>query len=100
EDVDAKRQPAQDIIDELDGGALVAGVEDFEHANPRAIVDRRELIEPAATARDSLEELHVQLEPMTGLRLFIALPAFAVRTMILIRMYTFHLVSPEHASDG
>ena len=58
---------------------LIAGVVDLQDPHAGAIVDGRELIQPAVRPRDSLQELHVQLQPVTGLRLLIALPALAVR---------------------
>ena len=66
-DVHAKRQPPHDVVDELDGRALVARVVHLEHPNARAIVDGGELIEPLPGARNALEELHVQLQPVAWL---------------------------------
>ena len=77
--------------------ALVARVVDLQDANPGAIVDGRELIEPASRARDSLEELHVELQPVAGLRLLVALPALAVRLMLLIRRQPIHPVPLQDA---
>jgi hypothetical protein len=59
--VHAKRQPADDLVDELHGRALVARVDDLQDANPRAIVNGRELIQPSPRPRDALQELHVRL---------------------------------------
>ena len=42
---DAERQAAPDFVDEPDGRSLIAGVVDLEDPDPRAIVNRRELIE-------------------------------------------------------
>ena len=64
---DAERQAAADFVDELDGRPLIAGVIDLEDPDPRAIVNRRELIEASSSPRDLLEKLHVQLQPVTGL---------------------------------
>ena len=55
-DVDAERQPPEDVIDECDRRPLIAGVEDLQHANAGAIVDRRELVEPPARARQCARE--------------------------------------------
>jgi hypothetical protein len=76
--VDAERQAPEDVIDECDGGALMAGVVDLEHANAGSIVDRRELVEPPARARDAFEKRDVDLEAMPGLRLLVARPAVRV----------------------
>ena len=51
--VHAKWQPADDLVDELHGRALVARVVDLQDANPRAIVDGRELIQSASCPRDA-----------------------------------------------
>jgi hypothetical protein len=60
--VDAEGQSPEDVIDEGDGHPLIAGVVDFQHANAGAFVDRRELVEPPAGARNPLKKLDVDLE--------------------------------------
>ena len=60
-DVHAEREPTNDFIDELRGRALIAGIVDLEDANPRAIVDGRELVQPLLGARDSFQKLHIHL---------------------------------------
>ena len=55
-DVDAEGQAAEDVVDECDRRALIAGVEDFQHANAGAIVDGGELVEPPARARQCARE--------------------------------------------
>src|SRR5262249_32455983 len=72
-------------------------VVDLQDANPGAIVDRRELIQPAARARDPLEKLHVQLQSVTGLGLLVALPALAARLVLLIRRETRHAMPRQDA---
>jgi len=76
-DLDAKGQPAAHFVDEPDSRALIAGVIDLEHADPGAVVDGRELIQPRARARDTLEEFHIDLHPMAsgGCRRAECLPA-------------------------
>ena len=81
---DAERQAAPDFVDELDGRPLIAGVVDLEDPEPRAIVNRRELIEASPSPWDPLEKLHVQLQAVAGLGLLVALPAGRVRSMFLI----------------
>ena len=78
--VDAERQPPEDVIDEGDGRPLIAGVVDLQHADPCAIVDGRELVEPPACAGDPLEKLDVDLQPMPRLRLLVPRPAVRVVT--------------------
>jgi len=75
---DPEREPPAHIVEEADGCALIAGVEDLQHPNARAVIDRGELTEglPALQAR---ERLHVHLHAMIKLRLFISLPALLVR---------------------
>ena len=80
-DVDAEWQPTQDLVDEPDGRPLVAGVVDFEDANAGAVVNGGELIQPLLGTRNALEELHIQLQAMTWLRLFIARPVRPMRPM-------------------
>ena len=91
-DVHAERQPPQDVVDEADRRALVAGVVDLEHANARAVVDGRELIEALSGARDPLEELHVHLQAVARLRLLVSLPALPVRPVLLIGRQPVHAV--------
>src|SRR6266851_7096432 len=81
---DPERQAAPDFGNELDGRSLIAGVVDLEDPDPRAIVNRRELIEAGPGPWDPLEKLHVELQPMAGLGLLVALPAGRVRPMFLI----------------
>src|SRR5215208_5350973 len=85
DDVDAEREPAHDFVEKASGRPLVARVEHLQDADPRAVIDRRELIQPLASAGDSLEELHVHLQAMAGLGLLVALPALLVRPVLLIR---------------
>jgi hypothetical protein len=47
--------------------------------------------------RSPLWELHVELEPVTGLGLLVALPALAVRLALLIRWEPRHAVPRQHA---
>ena len=83
-DVDAERQPTQDLVDELDGRPLIAGVVDLEHANAGAVVNGGELIQSLLGAGNTLEELHIQLQAKARLLLFIARPARLMWPMLLI----------------
>lgn len=73
DDKHTKRQPLDDLIDKPDRRSLIAGTVDFKHPNTRAVVDGGELIQPPCGARDSLEELNIQLQTMDWLRLLIPL---------------------------
>jgi hypothetical protein len=44
-----------DLVDEVDGSGLGAGVVDLEDANPGAVINRREWIEPLARARNAFQ---------------------------------------------
>jgi hypothetical protein len=99
DDVHAKGQPPKHVVHELNGRALGARVKHFEDAHPRAVIDRGELVQPAARAWDALEELDVDLQPMAGLRFFVPLPAFAVGAMLLIRRQPRHPASRQDAVD-
>ena len=98
-DMYAKWQTAQYLVDELDGSALGAGVEDLEDSNPRAIVNRRELEQSPAGTWNSLKELHIYLQAMPWDELLVALPASAIRAMLLIGRQTIHPVSRQNAMD-
>jgi len=95
--VHAERQSAQHLVDENDGRTLIARIMDLQDSNPGAIIDRRELIEPTSRPRDSLQELYVDLQAVTGLGLLIPLPAFAVRLMLLICGQSIHPMPREDA---
>jgi hypothetical protein len=57
-----------------------AAVVDLEHPNAGAIVDGRELVEAPPAARDAFEKLDVDLQPIAGLGILVALPALLVGT--------------------
>jgi hypothetical protein len=85
------------FLDEPHGRALIAGVVDLENADPGAVIDRCELIQAPARARNPLEELHVQLQPVPRLRLLVTLPACAVRPVLLIGREPRHAVPRQDA---
>src|SRR6478672_11154781 len=74
----AKWEPSPDVVNEANRGALIARIKDLQDANPRAVIDRGELVEPFTRARETLQELHVHLHAQPGLGLLVALPAFLV----------------------
>ena len=63
---------------------MVAGIVDFEDANAGAVVNGGELIQALLGTRNALEELHIQLQAMIRLRLFLARPARPMWPMLLI----------------
>ena len=87
----------QHLVDEADRRALVAGIVDLEHADARAVIDRRELVEPLPRAGDPLEELHIHLQPMARLRLLVPLPALRVRAMLLVAWQAVHPMPHQNA---
>jgi hypothetical protein len=54
--VQAKRETAPHFIDELDGRLLVTRIVDLQDADPGAVVDRRELVEPFGRPGDPFEK--------------------------------------------
>src|SRR5262245_23461203 len=72
--LDAEREPPQDLVQEADGRSLIARVVNLEHANPGAVIDRGELIQPFARARNTLEKFDVDLQTMPRLRLLVPRP--------------------------
>ena len=98
--MDAERQAAEDVVDELDGRALITGIVDLEHANPGAIVDRRELVEAPAGARNPLEKLDVDLQPMSRLGFLVARPAMRMPPVLLIGWQPVHAVAAQNSMDG
>ena len=94
---DAERQAAPDFVEELDGRPLIAGVVDLEDPDPRAIVNRRELIEAGPGAWDPLEKLHVELQPVPGLGLLVALPSLARNSALAMGRQVIESVANQGA---
>jgi hypothetical protein len=92
-DVNAKRQALSHFVDESNGGALVARIVDLEDADAGAVINGRELIQPFARARDPLEELDVELQPVARLWLLVPLPALPMGLMFLVRWKPLHSVA-------
>ena len=72
--LDPEGELLEDVVDELDRGLLVVAGVDPQHPDAGAVVDRGELVVLLARAADRLEELHVDLDPVAGQRLLVALP--------------------------
>jgi hypothetical protein len=79
---------------------LGAGIEHLEHSNPRAVINGRELKQPAPSAGNALEELHVHLKAMPWRDLLVSLPPSAVRPMLLIGRQATHAVAFQNAMNG
>jgi len=99
DDVHTKRQPAYDLVDELNRRSLVAGVVYLQHANPRAVINRRELVQSLPRAGDALEQLDVHLQAMTRLRLLVPLPALLVWAVLLVCREPLHAVLTQDPMD-
>jgi hypothetical protein len=84
----------------LDRRALIARVKDFQHANPSAIIDRGELVEPPTCPWNPLEKLDVDLETMAWLRLLVARPAVRMPAVFLVRWQAVHAVLAQNAMNG
>src|SRR5688572_23789297 len=97
--MDAKWQTPPHLVDELDGGSLVARIEDFEDPDPRAIVNGRELKQSSACAGNPLEELHIYLQTVPRDQLLVSLPTFPIRSMLLICRQPIHSVALQDTVD-
>jgi hypothetical protein len=86
DDLDPEREPLQQVVQELDGGLLVAPVIEAQHSEPGAVVDGGELVVLLGLvggAGKRLDELDIELDAVAGQRLLIALPAPVVALVAL-----------------
>jgi hypothetical protein len=84
DDLDLEGQPFEQIVQELDGGLLVAPWIGAEYPDPGAVVDGGELVVLLASrAANGLDELHVDLDPLAGELLLVALEAILVTFVAL-----------------
>jgi len=97
--VHPKWQTPQDVVHEANGCSLIARIEDLHYADAGAIIDRRELVQPALAAGNSVQKFHVQLQSVSRLRFLIALPPFPVGTILLVRRQPMQLVATQNAMD-
>ncbi len=81
---DAEWESLSDFVQEPNSGALITPVVDLENAYPGAVIDGGELIKALLGPWDTLKELQVHLQAVTGLGLLIALPALTVRPVLLV----------------
>jgi hypothetical protein len=84
QDQDTKGQSLSNLVQEADGRALLAGIVNLQYPDTGAIIDGGELIQALTRPRDALKELHVHLQAVSGLRLLVPFPAFAVRPVLLV----------------
>ena len=76
--LDGKGQFGHDVVDEGDGGLLVAAWVGAEYPKPGAVVDGGELVvllAPQTLLAERFDELHINLQLVTGTLLLILLPA-------------------------
>ena len=99
-DEDPKRQASEDVVNEADRRGLVAGVEYLEDSDAGAVVDGRELVEAFPAAGNTLEKLHVNLQAMPWLRLFIALPFQSPASMFLVPREPTEAMLAKQAMDS
>jgi len=114
--LDLEREPGDDVVGELDGGLLVAGVVDAQHPQPSAVVDGGVLVVllapgPGSRGRglsgsrlcwcggDGGDELHVDLNVVAGQLLLLPLPPPVLRLVPLPGRQPVHppaLEDPPH----
>lgn len=97
DDQDAERKPPDNLVHEADGGGLAAAIVDLEHPDTGAVVDSRELIQALAGACDPLQELHIQLQPMSRLWLLISVPGAARRPTLVVGWQPAHPMVDQDA---
>jgi hypothetical protein len=108
DDLDGERKSLQDVVGELDRGVLVELGVDPQDSESGAVVDRGELVElasalPAAATGlrgEWFDELHVDLHPVPGELLLVALPASIVGLVLLRGRQPVHLEPLEDPPDA
>src|SRR5688572_21326440 len=96
-DVDSEGQSTNNLVDESNSGALIARVVDFQNSNSSAVIDGGELIQALPSSGNTLEKLHVHLQPMTRLRLLVTLPALRVLNVLLTGWQAVHPVPSQNS---
>lgn len=66
DDLDLERELLEHLVDELDRHFLVVSRVDPQHPDPGAVIDCGELIVPLARAIDWRNELHAEVNTVTG----------------------------------
>ena len=83
--LDPEREPLEEVVEELDGGGLVALGVDAQHPDAGAVVDGGELVVLfGGHARNGGDELDVDLHLVAGLGLLVALPPLFVALVSLV----------------
>jgi hypothetical protein len=65
--VHAEREASHHLVEKVDRRALIARIEHLQDADPRAVIDRRELIQALPRAGIRSRELHIDLQAMPRL---------------------------------
>lgn len=74
---------------------------DLEHTDARAVIDGRELMGASpGPVIDSLEELHVDLQAMSGLWFFVSMPGTTRRLALLLDRQPVHSIADEYSMNG
>ena len=93
----SERQPREHIIYEVTGVLLVVPLVYFEHAQAGAVINGRILPVAFTLSRNGCEELGVNLQPMSGKRLFITAPLLMLWLMSLVLWQTIKAMASQDA---
>src|SRR5450755_1409183 len=99
-DLNLEGKALEQVVEELNGGLLVTAGKGPEHADSGAVVNGCELVMPLSRALDWLDELHVDLDPLTGQLLLVALPAVPVALVALRRWQPAHAQLVQDPPDA
>src|SRR4249919_1575657 len=97
--LDLERELLEHVVDELNRGLLVEPVVDPQHPDPRAVIDRGELVVLLPRALQRSDELHVDLDPVPGQWLLVALPPVDVPSVALGSGKPAHVQAPQDPPD-
>jgi hypothetical protein len=97
--LDPERQFGQQVVEELDGGLLIASRVDPEHSQAGAVVDGGELVEAFPGSSNGGYELDVDLDPVTGLGFLIPLPTFLICLVLLGGRFSSSRFRIRHSPD-
>ena len=81
--LDSEGQFGEEIVEELDGGLLVAFRIDAQHPESGAVVDGGELVEAFPGPTNRGDELDVDLDGVAGLGFLIPFPPFLLGLVLL-----------------
>jgi len=95
-DLGSKREPRESIINELNRCFLVFLFKDFQHSQPRTVVDGRILVKATSLPVDSTQEFDINLKTVTRFWLLIAFPSSRLALISLILRKTIELESLEN----